>query len=232
MLDQTGHRQRIKNRFRQEGLDSFEDKHAMELLLFYSIPRKDTKPLAQTLINEFGGLTQVLDASPEQLEKIEGVGENVSTFLALVREFVRRYNISKQNGDVPLESLAQCCDFVKPYFEGKRNEVIYLLCLDAKFKVLCCKQVGEGSVNAAAISVRKIVETALNVNATTVVLAHNHPGGLAVPSEEDRQTTYRVANALRTVDITLADHIIVADDEAVSMVSSRMFDPNHIAGIY
>lgn len=232
MLDQTGHRQRIKNRFRQEGLDSFEDKHALELLLCYGLPRKDTKALAQTLINEFGGLTQVLDASAEQLEKISGVGENVSTFLTLVREFVRRYNISKQNSGVPLESLEHCAEIVKPYFEGKRNEVIYLLCLDAKFKILCCKQVGEGSVNAAAVSVRKIVETALNVNATTVVLAHNHPGGLAVPSEEDRQTTYRVANALRTVDVILADHIVVADDDAVSMVQSRFFDPNNIDGIY
>ena len=99
-------------------------------------------------------------------------------------------------------------------------ETVFLLCLDAKCKVLCCKEVGEGSVNSAAISVRRIVEVALASNATTVVLAHNHPSGLAIPSEEDIPTTRRVAAALNTVEIILADHIVVADDDFVSMVQS------------
>ena len=97
---------------------------------------------------------------------------------------------------------------------------MFLLCLDAKCKVLCCKEVGEGSVNSAGISVRRIVETALGVNATTVVLAHNHPSGLAVPSNEDIQTTRRVNMALQAVDIQLADHIVVADGDYVSMAQS------------
>ena len=97
---------------------------------------------------------------------------------------------------------------------------MFLLCLDAKCKVLCCKEIGEGSVNSASISVRKVVETALSANATTVVLAHNHPSGIAVPSNEDIQTTRRIAAALNAVEIYLADHIVVADGDYVSMVQS------------
>lgn len=230
-MPQTGHRQRIKDRFRKEGLEHFEDKHALELLLCYGLPRKDTKPLAEELIDTFGGLTQVLDASTEQLEKVPGVGKNLSTFLVLVREFMRRYNIAKTALDRPLTSIDDYCDYLKPYFNGKRNEEVYLLCLDAKFKPICCRKIGEGSIHSAAISVRKIAEVVLNVNATTIVLAHNHPGGLAFPSDEDVQTTQHLASALSGVDIVLADHVIVADDDAISMVASRIYDPRRYFNI-
>lgn len=224
-MPQTGHRSRIKDRFRKEGLDSFEDKHALELLLCYGLPRKDTKQLSEELLSTFGGLTQVLDASPEQLEKVPGMGENLSTFLCLVREFVRRYNIAKSQPDEPLTSTEDCCNYIRQYFSGKRNEVVYLLCLDAKFMPLCCKQIAEGSINSSTVSIRKIAEITLNVNATTVVLAHNHPGGLAIPSNEDIATTIRLAKVLSEMDIVLADHIVVAGDEAVSMVASRYYNP-------
>ena len=107
-----------------------------------------------------------------------------------------------------------------PRFFGRKLETVFLLCLDAKCKLLCCKELGEGGTNSARVSIRKVVETAIGVNASTVVLAHNHPSGLAVPSPEDIQTTRRVAMALRAVDITLADHIIVADDDYVSIAMS------------
>ena len=119
-----------------------------------------------------------------------------------------------------LTTLDACGKYLVPRFFGRTREIVFLLCLDAKCKVLCCREVGEGSVNSASISVRKIVEPALGVNATTVVLAHNHPSGIAVPSGDDIQTTRRVAMALSAVDIHLADHIVVADDDYVSMVQS------------
>ena len=124
-----------------------------------------------------------------------------------------------------LSTLESCAEYLVPFFFGRKVESVFLLCLDAKCKVLACKEVGEGSVNSAGISIRKIVETAIGVNATTVVLAHNHPSGLAIPSAEDVQTTHRIANALQAVEITLADHIIVADDDYVSMaMSNSRFD--------
>ena len=103
--------------------------------------------------------------------------------------------------------------------------MVFLLCLDAKCKVLCCQQVGEGGVNSAGVPIRRVVETALAANATTVVLAHNHPSGLALPSHEDIETTRRVALALDAVEIALADHIIVADGDFTSMVHSGYYRP-------
>ena len=95
-----------------------------------------------------------------------------------------------------------------------------MLCLDAKCKMLCCKKISEGDVNSASLSVRKVVETALNSNAISVVLAHNHPGGLAIPSNEDIQTTRRIATALQAVDVKFVDHILVTDDDYVSLSQS------------
>ena len=118
-----------------------------------------------------------------------------------------------------------------PLFCGRRNETVFLLCLDAKCKLLCCREVSEGTVNAAGVSVRKIVEIALAINASTVILTHNHPSGLAMPSGEDLETTYRVAAALKAVDVILADHIIVSDDDYVSLRQSHLYEPRDIPAL-
>lgn len=220
-----GHRQRLKDRFRQEGLDKFDEIQVLELLLFYAIPQRDTNPLAHRLLEHFGSLAQVLEAPAEELEKVSGVGTNVATLLSLTTALARYYMVSRGNQTVVLTSTEMCGDYLLPYFVGRRNETVFLLCLDAKCKVLGCKEVGEGSVNSASVPVRRIVEMALSMNATSVVLAHNHPSGLAIPSGEDVQTTRRLAAALDTVDITLADHIVVADDDYVSMAQSGLYRP-------
>ena len=124
-----------------------------------------------------------------------------------------------------LASVVECGKYLVPRFFGRRNETVFILCLDAKCKGLGCVDVGEGSVNSAGVPVRRIVETALAYNATTVILAHNHPSGLALPSGEVVQTTHRVAAALNAVEISLADHIVVADDDFVSIVLSGYYRP-------
>ncbi len=215
-----GHRQRLKERFLKEGLDTFTDIQVLELLLFYCIPRKDTNPIAHALLEHFGSLSQVLEAPVEELKKVEGVGGTAAAFLTLVTEVSRYYLMDRSTRVSILPTLEDCARYLLPFFFGLRNETVYLLCLDAKCKVLCCREVGEGSVNSAGISIRKIVETALGANATTVVLAHNHPSGIAVPSGDDIVTTRRIAAALSAVEIHLADHIVVADEDYVSMVQS------------
>lgn len=215
-----GHRERLKKRFLEEGLDNFSDIQVLELLLFYAIPLRDTNPLAHTLLERFGSLSQVLDASVEELKKVPGISDHSATLLSLVTQLARYYQVNCAQRIECLTSLDACGAYMVPYFFGRSNETVFLLCLDAKCKVLCCKEVGEGSVNSASISIRKIVETALAANATTVVLAHNHPSGVALPSEEDVQTTRRVAAALNVVEIHLADHIVVADGDYVSMAQS------------
>ena len=220
-----GHSQRLKERFLRQGLDHFDELYVLELLLFYCIPRKDTNPIAHNLLEHFGSLTNVFDATVEELQKVPGISKNTATFLTLIPQTGRYYQIKRaEPGDI-LHTIDQCGKYLVPYFYGRENETVFLLCLDAKCKVLGCKLVGEGSVNSANIPIRRVVEIALNTNATTVVLAHNHPSGLALPSADDIQTTLRLAKAMEAVEITLADHIVVADNDFVSLCQSGYYRP-------
>ena len=215
-----GHRERLKQRFLAEGLDNFSDVQVLELLLFYGIPQKDTNPIAHELLDHFGSLSRVLEADVEELKKVNGIKDHAAVLLALVIELCRYYQVNCAQQTEILPTLEACGRYLVPRFFGRTKETVFLLCLDAKCKVLCCKELGEGSVNTAPISVRKVVETALAANASTVILAHNHPSGIAVPSNEDLQTTRRIAAALNAVEIHLADHIVVAEGDYVSMVQS------------
>ena len=225
------HRQRLKDRFLREGLDNFDELYVLELLLFYCMPRIDTNPIAHRLLDHFGTLNNVLNASAEELQKVEGVGKNTSTFLSLITQVGRYYQIRQSEPGKILRTIDQCGSYLVPYFFGREQETVFMLCLDAKCKVICCKLVGEGSVNSANIPVRRIVEMALAANATTVVLAHNHPSGLAIPSADDIQTTKRVAAALQTVEIVLADHIVVSKDDYVSLTHSNYFSPGELCAV-
>ena len=218
------HRRRVKNRFRNEGLDHFEELHALELLLFYALPRIDTNPIAHDLLNHFGNLRNVLEAPVEQLMGVNGMGEHAAILLSLVRGLSQKYMISGDSA-APLNTLEDCGNYLINRFIGQRNEVVMLLCLDAKRAPLCCRIVSEGSVNTAEISTRKVVEAALSVNATSVILAHNHPSGIAVPSMPDIVTTRRMGAALSAVDIVLEDHFVVADRDYVSLRQSNYYDP-------
>ena len=218
------HRRRVKNRFRNEGLDHFEELHALELLLFYALPRIDTNPIAHDLLNRFGNLRNVLEAPVEQLMGVNGMGEHAAILLSLVRGLSQKYMTSGDSA-APLNTLEDCGTYLINRFIGQRNEVVMLLCLDAKRAPLCCRIVSEGSVNAAEISTRKVVEAALSVNATSVILAHNHPSGIAVPSMPDIVTTRRMGAALSAVDIVLEDHFVVADRDYVSLRQSNYYDP-------
>lgn len=218
-----GHRARLKKRFRENGLDSFEDHNALELLLFYALPRSDVNPLAHRLIDRFDSFDAVLDAPIDELCKVSGVGENTALLLKLVLAVNQRYMISRGRGEEILDSTKKAGDFLVPRFFGERDEVVYMVCLDAKFKMINCKLMSRGSVNTANINVRKIVENALAFNSMSVILAHNHISGVALPSQEDKDTTRRIADALKAVDIVLTDHIIVADGDYVSMADNGFF---------
>lgn len=219
----AGHRQRLKERFLKDGLDNFEEHQVLELLLFYGIPQRDTNEIAHELIQKFGSLSKVLEATPEELAEVKYVGDNVTTLFKLITAVARYYQVSCAMREVILSTIEACGRYLVPFFYQRPNETVFLLCLDAKCKVLSCEKVGEGGVNSAGIPIRKIVEMALKANATSVILAHNHPSGLAIPSGEDIQTTRRVAMALDAVEIVLADHIIVADNDWISMVQSGLY---------
>ncbi len=224
-----GHRQRLKDRFLKEGLENFEPIQVLELLLFYCIPRQDTNPIAHRLLARFGTLAEVLEAPVSELKKVEGMGESAATFLSLILEASRYYRMNHKEKVIFMNDVEDYGRYLAECLRGRRNETVYLLCLDAKCKLLSCEEVGEGSVNSASVPIRRVVEMALANNATSAVIAHNHPSGFAVPSEEDIRTTYRLAIALGAVEIQLVDHIVVADGEFVSMAQSRCYDPREAA---
>lgn len=216
-----GHRDRMKQEFLQGGLAHFSEPRALELLLFFSRFQGDVNPLAHELLAAFGSLAGVLDAPPEELAKIPGVGENTVVLLKLIPAIAARYLASRTSGEVIVSDSASLYNLFLPYFFGARNEMSFLACFDGKLKLLGVKKISEGSPNANEISVRKISAEALALNATVVVLAHNHPSGLATPSEEDIFTTRYIQDALRPLGIVLYDHVILADDDMVSLKDSK-----------
>ncbi len=201
-------------------MDHFTDIQVLELLLFYCIPRRDTNPLAHELLNQFGSLSQVLEAPIEELRKVDGMGENAAVFLHVVTQVGRSYFKDRSSDAKVLPTLDSCADFLQPYFYGERVETVYLLCLDAKCRLLCCKKISQGDVNSTHLSIRKIVEIALGINASSVLLAHNHPGGVAIPSCEDVRATMNIASVLNSVDVNFIDHLVICDDDYVSLMQS------------
>lgn len=223
MAVHDGHRARLRRQFLEGGLDSFSDVQALELLLSFVIARKDVNPLAHELLDRFGSLAGVLDAPVGELMKVPGVGENTAVMLSVMPQLMRRYAIGKNKTGVILNTTTKAGSYLLPFFFGAKDEQVYLLCLDAKCKVLDCRRLFTGSVNTVGVSVRRIVEEALRRNATSVILAHNHTSGIALPSREDEETTNMVQAALEAVGIRLADHMVMVEDDFVSMADSGFF---------
>lgn len=218
-----GHRRRLKQRFLHEGLDRFEPHNILELLLFYTIPRRDTNELAHTLLNTFGSLSAVFDAPYDELVKIEGIGTSTAEMIKMIPDLTRRYLDDKYSEGCILNSTEASGRFLLTKFVAHSNEIVYLVCLDNKCRVLHAGVVFEGTVNAASISIRRIIEVALRNNATAVIIAHNHPNGIAVPSPEDLETTKQISTALLLVGIRLIDHLIFASNDYVSLADSSQF---------
>lgn len=223
MIIHDGHRERMKNRFLEHGLEGFDDHHVLELLLFYALPRADVNPLAHLLLDRFGSLSAVFDAPLEELVTVPGIAKNTALFIKLLPQVSRRYHLSRTRTAEVLDTSRKAGEYLTPYFYAQREELVYMLCLDARCRVLTCKLLFQGSVNAAGVSVRKLVETALLFNSTSIILAHNHPSGLTAPSPEDLETTRRIHTALSAVDIQLTDHIIVADGDFLSLADTGFF---------
>lgn len=223
MGEHDGHRERLRQRFLKHGLDAMTNDQVLELLLFYAVPRRDTNALARKLLAHFGGIAAVLEAPLQELKTVAGIGENAAILLQLITPLARRYLLSRSEDGAILTSTQACGDYLLPYFFGAKEELVYLLCLDGKCKVLACRLLQTGSVNSAGFSIRKAAETTMSCNASSVVLAHNHTSGVALPSQADLDTTQRLKDVLEPLGILLADHIVVADNDFVSMADNGFF---------
>ena len=206
------HRKHTKDRFLSEGLDSFEPHNVLELLLFYSIPQKDTNETAHMLINRFGSLSAVFDAPYDDLLTVPGISEHSATLIKLIPAISRRYAMEKNSKVTKLSSIEDIGKYLVARYLGVTEETVLLLLLDNKFGLIDCVKVHEGSVNSSAITMRKLIETALFKRASMAVLAHNHPSGVALPSSDDLFTTQQVKRAFDLVEIGMLAHIIVAGD--------------------
>ena len=215
-----GHREKMRQRFLSGGLEHFADHEALELLLYYAIPRRDTNPVAHALMERYGSLSAVLAAPVEDLKKVEGIGESAAILLKLVPQIHKKACLADAERETALSSVARVGAYLKERFRGEKNEVIYQLCLDRKGKLLACKKLGEGDLTSANLDVRRMVENAILFSASGVVLAHNHPSGIALPSADDYVATDWAKSALATIGVTLVDHIILADDDFVSLADS------------
>ena len=229
----SDHRARMKERFRRESLDSFDEHNVLELLLFYTIPMKDTNPLAHKLINTFGSLSKVFDATIDDLMMVEGIQTHAATFIKMIPQICSRYYLEKvtitaHTEDNVINYIAQQ---LIAKFLPEVNEVMYLICLDNSLKVICFQKLGEGTTDAVSILTRKILEISIRSNANSVIIAHNHPTGLALPSKKDRQTTTQLYNTLNGVSIKLLDHIIVAGKDYFSMAQKGQLSPNMMSAL-
>lgn len=216
-----GHRQRMIQRFMENGLDNFQEHEILELLLFYCIPRQNTNPLAHTLIDTFGSLSGVLNASPHTLQEIPGVGANTAAFLTLLPHITRIYYCQQQE-EKGLNAPNALGEYLLSKFLGLQNEVVFVLCLDAKGKMISCEKIHEGGMSAAEIPLNKLLNTAVKNRASQVILAHNHPSGLATPSREDVAVTKTIKDILYAAGIRLTDHIIVGGNDYTSMADSGL----------
>ena len=215
-----GHREKMRQRFLKSGLEGFADHEALELLLYYAIPRQDTNPIAHRLMDRYGSLTAVLSAPAEDLKKVEGIGESAAVLLKVAGQIGRKARLADAVQSCPMTDVETAGAYLLERYAGETHEIVYELCLDRKGKLLACKRLNDGGASSAALDIRKVVENAILNTASSGIWAHHHPRGVAAPSPEDFAATEQAQAALETVQIALSDHIIVADRDFVSFSES------------
>lgn len=220
---QIGHRERLRERFEKGGFTGFHDYEVLEMLLTFIFRQGDVKPLAKELIKTFGSFSKVLDASVIELENVKGMGKASALSLHAFRETMAYYFQNHVTVDKEqITKMSALVEMLRASIGHKENEILFAVFLNAKNEVLATKELGEGTVSQASAFPRKIVEEALKQKATSIILAHNHPGGIAEPSKHDESITTEIQKVLALVEISLQDHIILANNEYYSFKRNNL----------
>ena len=217
----SGHRSRVRKKFLDNGIDSFETHEVLELLLFYAVPMKNTSILAHKLLDYFGSISAIFDAPFDALVEA-GLTESQAVMLKLMPDITRLYIDDKHNNKSKVVDIDNLPDAIIRKFIGRENENVLALLIDAKGKEVFCGIVSKGSLNDTSLPIRKIVDFSLRYNAKSVIVAHNHPSGVALPSKDDLDATINLKNALDLIGVRLLDHYIVADNDCVSLAQSKI----------
>ena len=213
-----GHRGRVRERFRKEqGFDSFEDYEILELLLTYGSPRRDTKAMAKKLLSLYGNLKGVFEAPPQQLMKVEGLGEVQATLIAMMMPMAREIRKCEMQVPKQIANRRDLEHFCVGMQMGKRIEEFWVICVNAQCRLLGQQKISTGSISEVSAYPRMVMEAVLNFNAHSVFFCHNHPGGTCAPSREDIATTLQLQRMLSAVDVMVLDHMIIAGSSAYSM---------------
>lgn len=221
----AGHRERLKNQILSDKVaEEVLPAKLLEMLLFYGIPQKDTAKIAHDLLQNFGSFAGVFEADIDELVKVKGMTRNAASLIKLMKPIGREYVLSKYCNVECLKSPKEIGDFILAQYFGLQGENFSLLCINRLGKVLSFEVIMQGSVDSVGVSPRLVVEKVLKHGATSVVIAHNHPGGIAIPSPADEEITKQLADLLKGISVNLVDHIIVADDDYISMASSRQYE--------
>ena len=208
----AGHRERLRARYDRSGMDDFADHEILELLLTYAIPRGDVNGQAHALIDRFGSVAGALDALPEELCEVKGIGPEAARFLTMLPSVFRRYALNKTEPGKPMDTLAKIGEYLHAKYTGVTFERVYLLLFDNSMRLIDCCHLDDGAVNCSKVTMRRVAELCLFKHASCAVLAHNHPMGLAIPSSADIEVTHSVENSLETVGVTFLEHIIVTEN--------------------
>ncbi len=220
-----GHRSRVRKQFLEDGgfAPSTPPHKILEMLLFYSIPVADTNELAHRLINHFGSLSKVFDAPYEELIQVNGISEVSACLIKMILPIARAYNIDRSANVGKLKTPDEIGKFLADRFIGLTEEVVLLLSMDNAGRVLAVDTISEGEVDSVGINARRAAEVAVKRQGTNVVLAHNHPSGIALPSKNDLIVTQTLVNAFRHLNIRMLDHIIVVDGDFISLALSKEY---------
>lgn len=211
-----GHRERLRQRFAAQGFVGFHDYEVLELLLTYAIPRVDVKPIAKRLLQAFGTLAGVFDASVNELKSIEGMGEKSAVFLTLIRHVELRYLASDLRGKLVLDRPEKVKAQLRFMVQGRGMECFGAIFTDQQHRLLATEILFEGTVDRTAVYPRNLMKRALELNAKGLILFHNHPGGTPRASREDIDLTQRMSEACLPLEIKILDHFLIADKEVLS----------------
>ena len=222
----AGHRERIRETYRKQGMNGMPDHVVLEMLLTYVIPRRDVNELAHRLLNTFGSLTGVLEADPLRLADVSGVGEKAALFLHSLYDLHRRLMIESAatlNGAVRLENPESACRYALALGTGDRYETLRIICLDANMTVLHTETLQVGSLSRVSFEPRRVIETAMMHKARYLILTHNHPSGILIPSDDDITTARMIAEVGSKLEIDVRDQLILTKNAAYSYQYDRVF---------